>query len=182
MPGPVFLEGPSVELRTVEEEDLPYLQAQVNDPAIRRPIGRSTPVNADQERSFFEDVVCADDSVDLLIARDGEAMGMISLNPIRHEVDAAELGYWLDPAHHGEGYTSEAAGVLVRYGFEQLGLNRIYAHVFAFNDPSRKLLEGLGFVHEATLREDAFVDGERVDAEVYGLLRREWSAGATDPR
>ncbi|MFP4591519.1 MAG: GNAT family N-acetyltransferase [Halobacteriales archaeon] len=182
MPGPVFLEGATVELRTVEEEDLPYLQARVNDQAIRRPIGRSTPVNADQERSFYENVVCADDSVDLLIARDGEAVGMISLNPIRQEVDSAELGYWLAPEHHGEGYTSEAAALLVRYGFEQLGLNRIYAHVFAFNDPSRRLLEGLGFVQEGTLREAAFVDGERVDAEVYGLLRREWADGGTDRR
>jgi hypothetical protein len=40
MPGPVFIEGEHVSLRTVEEEDVGFLQAQVNDARVRRPIGR----------------------------------------------------------------------------------------------------------------------------------------------
>lgn len=175
MPGPVFVEGDSIALRTVEEDDLEFLQARVNDPAIRTPIGRNDPVNYEQERAFFEEVVSTDDSVDLLIAREAEAIGMISFNPIRWESQVAELGYWLDPDHHGRGYTSEAAALLLDHGFEQMGLHRVYAHVFAFNDPSRRLLEGLGFEHEGTLREHAFVDGGRADLHVFGLLAEEWT-------
>ncbi|MFW6448825.1 MAG: GNAT family N-acetyltransferase [Halobacteriota archaeon] len=174
MPGPVFLEGDAVELRTVEEEDLPYLQAEVNRPEVRIPIARPGPVNATQERQFFDDIVSSDESTDLLIARAGEPMGMISLNPIRHRTGTAELGYWLSPDEQGRGYTTEAAALLLGHGFDQLALHRVHAHVYGFNEPSRRLLTGLGFTHEGTLREHGFVDGERVDLEVYGLLRREW--------
>ncbi len=174
MPGPVFIQGDAIELRTVEEEDLEYLQTCVNDPAVRTPIGRDRPVNFDQEREFYEQVVCDDDSVDLLIASDGDAVGMISFNPIRWETQVAELGYWLDPDHRRQGYTSEAVAWLLEHGFDQMGLHRVYAHVFGFNDPSKRLLEGLGFNHEGTLREEGFLEGDRVDLEVYGLLASEW--------
>lgn len=175
MPGPVFIRGDTVALRTVEKEDLEFLQARVNDPAIRRPLGGDRPINFEQEREFFEEVVCDDDSVDLLIAQDGEARGMISFNPIRRQAGVAELGYWLDAKYHDQGLTSEAASLLLDHGFEQMGLHRVYAHVFEFNEPSRRLLEGLGFRHEGTLREESVIDGQRADLEVFGLLAREWT-------
>lgn len=175
MPGPVFIQGETVALRTVETEDLEFLQAGVNDPAVRTPIGRDDPINADQERAFYDEVISGDDSVDLLICRDVEPLGTISFNPIRWRTQTAEMGYWLDPDHHGRGYTTEAATLLLEHGFDQMGLHRVHAHVFAFNEPSRRLLEGLGFRHEGTLREHAFIDGERTDVQVFGLLVDEWA-------
>ena len=176
MPGPVFRDGESVELRTIEEEDLDFLQEGVNDPSVWRSIGALTPTNGPQEREFFENVVCDDDSVNLLVAVDGAPAGTVGLTPRDAEPDGAELGYWLDGEYRGHGYGCEAAALLTNYGFQQQGYHRISARVFAFNDASQGLLESLGFIHEGTHRDAAFVDGEYWDVYWYSVLEDEWDA------
>ena len=69
-----------------------------------------------------------------------------------------ELGYWIAPEHQGEGYGTEAAGLLVDFGFRQRGFHRIEARVFEFNDASQSLLESLGFTLEGTHREGHYVE------------------------
>lgn len=173
MPGPIFLEGEQVALRTIEEDDLEYLQEQINDPQVWRAIGRDRPVNADQEQSFYEDVVCADDNVTLMITADN-AVGTVGLNGVDTGNDTAELGYWVDPEHHRKGYGSDAANRIIEYGFQQLGLHRIEARVFEFNEASQALLESVGFVEEGVHRDAEFIDGEYQDVHWYGLLEEEW--------
>lgn len=180
MPGPVFVDGERVSLRTVEEGDLEFLQAQVNDPRVRRPIGRSQPLNGPQEREFFDEVVCDDETVHLLVVADDRPVGMVGLDPIELESRRAELGYWIAPDAQAQGYGTEAVRLLVGYGFDQLGLHRIAARVFAFNEPSARLLERVGFTREGSHRDDVFVDGTYHDTHWYGLLEREWRAGEMD--
>lgn len=175
MPGPTFIDGESVTLRTIEEEDLQYLKQVRNNPEVWQRIGRPWPVNAEQEQEFFEEVVCADDSVQLLVCADGEAVGTVGLGFDDGAVRSAELGYWIDPAHHENGYGSEAAELLTTYGFEQRGCHRITARVFGFNDASQGLLESIGFSKEGRQREAAFIDGEYQDIRWYGVLADEWA-------
>jgi RimJ/RimL family protein N-acetyltransferase len=175
MPGPVFLDGEVVTLRAIEEEDLPFLQRAVNDPEVWRAIGAPEPVNSQQEQEFFDDVVCSDDSIDLLIAADDDPVGIVSFWPGDGTVSKAELGYWVAPDHHRQGYASEATELMIDYGFAQLGYHRIEARVFEYNDASQNLLEGLGFVREGAHREAVFVDGEYQDLLWFGLLEDEWT-------
>ena len=174
MPGPVFLDGETVSLRTIEEQDLPFLQEAINHRSVWHGIGQSHPVNAQQEQEFFEEQVSGDDTVNLLVTTGPETpVGTVSLT-IKGEVHRAELGYWIAPDHQSEGYGTEAAGLLVDYGFDQRGLHRIEARVFEFNDPSQRLLESLGFTQEGTHRESQFADGEYQNMLWYGVLTDEW--------
>ena len=177
MPGPVFVAGETLNLRTIEEEDLPFLQQAVNDARVWRAIGWPHPVNAAQEETFFEEQVCDREIVNLLVTVSEEPVGIVSLQAFDHELARAELGYWIAPEFHDQGYGSEATALLVTYGFDQRALNRIEARVFEFNKGSQALLESLGFTHEGTLRERQFADGERQDVLWYGLLAREWDGG-----
>jgi len=59
---------------------------------------------------------------------------------------------------------------LVEYATDQLGLQELTAEAFAFNEASMGLLESPGFVEVGRLREEEWVDGERVDVVRYGLL------------
>ncbi|WP_254522217.1 GNAT family N-acetyltransferase [Natrinema caseinilyticum] len=174
MSGPVFLEGDHTTLRPIEEEDLEFLQAQVNDPRIWRPIGRSRPLNQEQEHEWFEDVVCSDENVSLLIVDESTPVGSLGFNGIDWEVQKAELGYWIAPDHQRQGYGTEAVEQILEYGFDQLGLHRIEARVFELNEPSRRLLESVGFTQEGVHRDVEFVDGQYRDAYWYGLLEDEW--------
>jgi len=175
MPGPVFLDGDEVALRTIEEEDLAFLQEHINDPSVWRAIGSSDPVNGPQEREFFDDVVCEGDGVHLLVTVDNVPAGTVGLSPNPDEVDAAELGYWIAEEFRQQGHGREAAGLLTNYGFQQRGLHRIAARVFAFNDASQALLESLGYAREGTNREAVFVDGQYWDVYWYSTLESEWN-------
>jgi RimJ/RimL family protein N-acetyltransferase len=118
--------------------------------------------------------VSDDDSVQLLVCTDEQPVGTAGLQFDSGDVRSAELGYWIDPAHHENGYGSEAAELLTTYGFAQRGCHRISARVFEFNDASQGLLESIGFQQEGRQREHVFADGEYQDLLWYGVLAREW--------
>ena len=177
MPGAVFLEGDGLTLNTIEEEDLPFLRDTINAPAVRAGLLYASPVNLDQEREFYEEVVCDDDSVHLLICADGEAAGAIGFES-EGEVAAAdtvEIGLFLAEEFWGRGYGTEAARLITDFACMQRGHHRVEARVRAGNEASERIWETLGFRHEATHREAAFHDGEFVDLERYAVLSHEWS-------
>jgi ribosomal-protein-alanine N-acetyltransferase len=182
MPGPVFLEGETVTLRPVEEEDIGFIQRCMNDPQVWRPALDINPTNREQSTEFFETVISGSDGVHCLACDDETPLGIVSLTGSQYGPDetsrarAAELAYWFAPEHHGQGYGSDAATQMVRYAFEDRNLRRVSASVGSFNDSSIGLLESLGFEHEGTLREAAWFRGEYHDMLVYGLLREDWRA------
>jgi len=107
-------------------------------------------------------------------AEDGAFIGWCSLHHWDADHRRASLGYCFTDAAWGRGYATEAAGALLGWAFDTLGLRRVQAETDTRNVASARVLEKLGFVREGTLREDCMVDGEVSDSWVYGLLRREW--------
>lgn len=175
MPGPVFIEGDGIDLRTIEEEDLQFLQSGVNHPAVRRYAGGDVPYNRPRYEAERFESAANGDAVGLLVCDGDDRLGSVSLAPIDDRRGWANLGYWIHPDRQGEGYATEAARLVVTHGFEELRLHRISATIAASNAPSKRVVEKLGFVHEGTKRDDAFLGGEHVDREVYAVLREEWS-------
>ena len=101
---------------------------------------------------------------------DGALVGSVSLS-IEREHDRAELGYWIGVPYWGQGYATEAAGELVRYGLETLGLNRIYAYHFPANPASGRVLQKIGMAYEGRRRQHSLKWGEYMDSESYAILR-----------
>jgi len=89
----------------------------------------------------------------------------------------ATIGYDLNPAHWSKGIMKEALSEMIRFGFEELGLNRIQCTILPENVRSTKLVLDLGFTKEGVLRENAFFEGKYQDDVVFSLLRHEWSGG-----
>jgi RimJ/RimL family protein N-acetyltransferase len=79
------------------------------------------------------------------------------------------------PADRGQGYGQEALDLILRYGFDELGLHRVAAFVPAYNPGAARFLERNGFMREVTRRLAVARDGQRWDLWSYGLLRREWA-------
>lgn len=102
-------------------------------------------------------------------AANGELFGAISLI-MRGSNKRAELGYWLGVPYWGRGYCTEAAQVLIRYGFEVLDLHKITARHMAGNAASGRIMQKAGMQQEAVLREEALKDGIYHDMVVYGLI------------
>ncbi len=105
--------------------------------------------------------------------RPGELVGAVGLE-LDLENRQAELGYWIGKPYWGRGLATEAAGAVLRYGFEELSLNRVHAHHFAPNTASGRVLEKIGMVREGCRRAHTVKWGRVMDVVLYGVLADEY--------
>ncbi len=104
---------------------------------------------------------------------DDTLLGSVTLT-VQARHDHAEVGYWIGREHWNEGYMSEALRAMLRYGFDTLGLHRVYATYFTRNPASGRVMQKVGMRHEGTLR-DHYRRWEVYESvEFYGVLRSEW--------
>jgi [ribosomal protein S5]-alanine N-acetyltransferase len=100
---------------------------------------------------------------------------------LRLELDhhRAELGYWIGVPYWGKGYATEAAQALVRYAFDELRVNRLYASHVPNNPASGKILLKLGMKREGYMRGHILKWGEYQDLVVYGMLNGDLKAAVS---
>jgi ribosomal-protein-alanine N-acetyltransferase len=109
--------------------------------------------------------------------RDGELLGQANLNQIvRGVAQSASLGYWLGGAHVGQGYMSEALGLLMRHAFRTLKLHRLEINVMPRNGRSRRVARRLGFRLEGRSPGFLKIAGRWEDHMRYALLATAWRA------
>lgn len=99
------------------------------------------------------------DTIWAVFAReDRRYIGNASIRPMPEKKENWEIGYYLRAEEWGKGFGSELARRLVGYGFEDLGLEAVYATVDYENGPSRKILEkaGMSFYEEAVDEQGPF--------------------------
>jgi RimJ/RimL family protein N-acetyltransferase len=82
----------------------------------------------------------------------------------------AELGYILRRDRWGRGYATEAAGLLVDFAFDRLGMNRVWAVCDPENPGSTRVLEKCGLMCEGRLRQDLLVHGLWRDSLLYSVI------------
>ncbi len=106
--------------------------------------------------------------------QEGFLIGGIGLNDIDRQSERAEIGYWIGKPYWRNGYGTEAARAILRYGFEVLGLNRIQARHFGNNPASGRIMQKIGMKHEGCQRQAFKKWGKFEDWELYGILRSEY--------
>jgi ribosomal-protein-alanine N-acetyltransferase len=105
---------------------------------------------------------------------DGTVVGMCGFNYWNRTDRRGSIGFDLARAYWRRGIMREALEAILRFGFTQMGLNRIEADASAENAASIALLERLGFRHGGTQEEQYFDEGMFHDLMLFRLLRREW--------
>jgi RimJ/RimL family protein N-acetyltransferase len=104
----------------------------------------------------------------------GVVVGEVSLHWLSRRHRQGEIGFVFHPAHQGRGLATEAASVVLRLGFEGLGLHRVIGRCDALNLPSARLMERLGMRREAHFVHNEIFKGAWGDELVYALLEDEW--------
>ena len=84
---------------------------------------------------------------------------------------SAELGYWVGEPFWGRGIATQAVRALSEWVFTTTPVVRLYAHVFAWNPASARVLEKAGFMLEGRMRRSVIKDGQIIDQLVYALVR-----------
>ncbi len=109
----------------------------------------------------------------IVSAENRSLMGAIVLTIDRQHA-RAELGYWIGKPYWSQGYGTEAAREMLRFGFEDLKLNRVQSTVFPSNPASGKILIKVGMTLEGTLRNYVKKWGRSQDLEMYSILASEY--------
>lgn len=99
-------------------------------------------------------------------------LGNIGVHAIAWEHERAEIGYWITGQAEGQGFISEAVGLLEQELF-RLGFHRIEIRCDPLNQRSSAVPKRLGYGLEGVLKEHAIVNGRRRDIEVWAKLRRQ---------
>ncbi len=105
---------------------------------------------------------------------DAAVMGHVSLRWTDATAAQGEIRIALGPTFRRQGYASEAARAMISLGFDSFKLHRIYAVTAGANEPSARLLKGLGMRLEAHYREHALFQGEWDEELHFAVLDREW--------
>ena len=169
-------------LRELAIEDWPAVHDYASRAEVCRyqPWGPNTP---DESRAFVEAAVTssvasprARYALALTLATTGRLIGVGELNVRSVSFRTGEIGYIVHPDLWGQGYATEAAAALLRFGFDELGLHRIYATCDPRNVASGRVLQKCGMAHEGRRRHDMLLcDGWR-DSDLYAILEGEWRA------
>jgi RimJ/RimL family protein N-acetyltransferase len=188
----VYLETERLVLREFTAGDVENLVELDGDPAVMRYLtgGRATPRPEirDEILPYFLNWYRRGDGYGYWAAEDkatGRFLGWFHFRPHRGEPPrpaeaGIELGYRLRRDAWGRGYATEGCRALIRKGFTELGIDRVYAETMAVNAASRRVLEKAGLLHVRTFVSDwpeSIPGDEHGDVE-YALTRAQWAASA----
>ncbi len=176
-----MLKGKLVTLRPVKRSDIAYFLKWFNDPEVIQYLGMYLPMTGMSEEKFIEDLggsrahTNAMFVIEAIENAETKAIGSTSLNGINAKDQNATFGIAIgEKDYWSRGYGTEAARVIIRYGFEQLNLHRINSGAIGFNERSIRMHKRVGFTEEGRQRQAIFKNGAFYDHVMFGLLRDEW--------
>lgn len=101
-------------------------------------------------------------------------LGQIGMKVSVEKYQRSEIYYSLHPKQWGQGYGTEAAQAVLKFGFQDLGLHRIEAGVHVENTKSISLLERIGMQQEGRCRKILPIRGAWADNYMYAILEEDY--------
>ena len=172
-----MLIGTTLQLRAIEEEDLPTLAAWRNDPAVYRYFFEHEPLSLVMQKAWFEKLLQRPDEKLWVAERiqGHQAVGTAGWSHLDWRNRKAELSRVLISQDcRKQGLGSELVGLALNYMFQHLNLNRVYLRVLADNQAAISFYERLGFQREGLFRQSVFEEGAYRDVALMALLRKDY--------
>ncbi|HRZ95792.1 MAG TPA: GNAT family protein [Candidatus Moranbacteria bacterium] len=174
------LENEKVLLSPLDKQILPLSVKWLNDPEVIQGLLIFLPLTEIAEEKWIEKTSVSENDVVFIIKKkmpDGTTIpiGICGLHGISWKDRCGTFGIFIgEKDSWGSGLGPEAGKLLIRYGFEQLNLNRINSSVIDFNQRSVGMHEKLGFRVEGKKRQMIFKNNRFADEIILGLLKEEW--------
>ena len=170
------IRGDKVTFRAIERDDLAQLRDWRNDPEIRTRTREFRLLSMENQERWYNGLHDDKNTIMFAVTNEGNKLiGVVGLTYIDWKNRRAEVSIYIGERDaQGKGYGIDALRTLMKYGFQHVNLHKLYAEIFAFNEPSVKLFEKAGFTREGMKREDQFVDGKYWDTYVFSILEKEF--------
>ena len=165
-------------LRPCEESDAESLYEYAKDPQVGPIAGWPPHTSVEDSRDIIKSVLAVNETYAICKRQDNRAIGSIGLmrgeqSNLDIPEDEGEIGYWIGVPFWGQGYVPEAVRELIRHGFEDLKLNRIWCGYFEGNDKSKRVQEKCGFRYHHTNKDIYWALMDEVRTEHVTCLEKE---------
>lgn len=168
--------GEHIRLRPMEEKDTSDIVRWRNTDFVRKNFIYQKPFTPEGHHQWVETMVRTGKVKQFMIcpfAMDGKAVGSVYFRDIDPVHQKAEYGIFIGEREAlGKGYGTEAARLMVAYGFEVLKLHKIMLRVLADNIGARRSYEKAGFRQEAYLRDEVCLEGIFHDVILMAVLSK----------
>lgn len=164
-----------IAIRKFKRLDIPKKVEWINNPENNQFLHYDIPISVKGTQRWFDSHEGENTRYDAVIEADGVPVGTIGLLSIDRKNSKAE--YYIamgETGYKGKGVAKEASRLILEYGFETLGLNRIYLFTEVNNGVAQKLFERVGFVREGIIRQDIKRKDRFEDRIMYGMLRKDY--------
>lgn len=172
-----MLRGEGIQLRAIEREDLPRLRDWRNLPEFRRNFREFRELNMQNQEAWFTRISASANDFMFMVERtqDRTPIGVCGLVYVNWVLRSADISLYIGHEEiyiDGPGGTAEqSAKVLIKYGFDNLNLHKVWTELYSFDNRKIELFTRLGFARDAVLRDNAFEDGRYHDSYIYSKLR-----------
>lgn len=110
----------------------------------------------------------------IICPESGKMIGTCGFTRFDFQHNSGEIGYVINPKYSGKGIATEASARIIRYGFEELALNRIECKYMIENAASRRVMEKNGMIFEGIRRQGMLIKGNYKDIGICSLLREDF--------
>jgi len=163
-----------VRLRDVRLEDQNKIRQWRNLPEVARYMYTNQLIEEEEHARWFASAMQDPSQRFWIIVCDGEDVGLVSISNIDTANSRCYWAFYIVGDVRGKGVGSFVEYNVLRYVFEDLGLNKLCAEVLSFNEAVVAMHKKFGFQEEGVLREHIIKGGQRYDVVTIGLLRSEW--------
>ncbi len=153
----IGLEAENVILRSITLEDTYNILKWRNHPSVKKNFCLQEDLKEETHLAWFQNKILKREVVQFIIIdkTSNQPVGSTYLRDIDHKNHKAEFGIFIgEEMARGKGIGTSATKLIVQYGFEELGLHKIYLRVFTNNTSAIKAYEKAGFVYEGTAKDD----------------------------
>ena len=166
-------------LRAFRESDLEDFYAYASTPNVGPNAGWKPHADRAESRKILRSFIEEDEVWALVDKISGKVMGSIGLHkdPVRNNPATRMVGYAMSEDYWGKGLMPEALERVLRFAFEEAGMDIVWVCHYPFNIRSKRNIEKAGFVYEGTQRQASVrYDGVVLDKATYSLTKEEYEA------
>lgn len=178
----MILETNRLILRPWKEDDAEELYKYAKNPLIGSIAGWPPHTSVENSRDIIINVLSDPETYAVVLKETGKPVGSVGLmigedSNIEIEDNEGEVGYWIGVPYWGQGLIPEAIKELIRHGFEDLQLKKLWCGYFDGNEKSRRVQEKCGFKYHHTNKDIFWVLMNDIRTEHISCLTKEqWIA------
>lgn len=175
-----MLKGKLVSLHAVEIEDLQQFRDWRNNQEFRKHFREYRELNMRQQEIWFEEKVVKDNTTLMLSIKrndDNELLGccgFVYINWVHRHADLSLYIGWEDSYIDDDGYAAESCRLLLDYGFNELGLNKVWTEIYEFDEKKKAFYDKFGFQQDGLLRQNYWHDGKWWSSIILSLIHNEF--------